>query len=93
MSDFNTSIVTQIASSITSITIAPANLNRFALSVYNDSTVDLYIKFGAVASLNSFTVKIPPSGFFEIPQPCYRGQIDGIWTEADGNAYVTEIIL
>jgi hypothetical protein len=27
--------------------------------------------------------------YYEFPQPCYTGQVDGIWASANGNARLT----
>lgn len=85
-----TSAVTQVASSATSATVLAANANRFGASFYNDSTQTLYLKFGTTASATSYTVKMPPDSYFEVPSR-YTGRIDGIWASANGFAYVTEL--
>jgi len=86
--------VTKIASDITSVMLSPERSSRrIAMYIYNDSAADLYLKLGTDAALDSFTVKIPPSGYFELPTLFYLGQIDGIWSEVDGNAYITEVIV
>lgn len=85
-----TTAVTQVASSATSITLQAANTARRGLSIFNDSTATLYVKFGTTASATSYTVQVPAGGYYETPQPTYTGRIDGIWASANGNAYVTE---
>jgi hypothetical protein len=59
--------------------------------IYNDSTADLYVKFGEGVSVDSFTVKLPGGAFFESAQPLYRGTVTGIWSEEIGRAMVTEV--
>ena len=67
---------------------------RVGWSVFNDSTANLFVKFGVTASTSSFTVKIAPGGYYEMPTtPTYQGQIDGIWDAANGNARVTELVV
>jgi len=67
------------------------NLDRFALSFYNNSTDSTYMKFGAGASIDSFTIKIPAYGYFELPfNTCYRGRIDGFWSGLNGSVMITE---
>lgn len=82
--------VTQVGDSASSVTLAAANTSRLGVSIYNDSTAALYIKCGATAATNSFTVKLEQGDYWEAPAD-YTGRIDGIWaSDAGGNAYVTE---
>ena len=84
--------VTQVASSATNVTLKASNASRKGLYVFNDSTAALFVKFGATASATSFTVKIAAGGYYEMPpRPTYTGIVDGIWSAANGNAYVTEL--
>lgn len=79
-----------VASSASNVTLRAANAARRSLVIYNDSTADLYVKWGAAASTTSFTVKLPSMGYYELPQPIYTGIVDGIWASANGFARVTE---
>jgi len=83
--------VTKVASTIVSTTLAAANTARRGLSIFNDSTANLYVKHGTTAALDDFTVKIAAGGYFELPYLCYTGRIDGIWSAQNGNAFVTEL--
>jgi hypothetical protein len=87
--------VTSVPASVTEVTIVDDNENsddvRRGVHIYNDSTADLYIKFGTGVSTESFTVKIPTNTFFESAQPLYRGIVTGIWSEAVGSAKVTKV--
>lgn len=85
------STLTNITGSATSVTVVPANANRRRVMLTNDSNQDLYLKFGATASITSYTVKIPAKGYFEFPDPIYTGIVDGIWSAANGAARVTEL--
>lgn len=84
-----TGTTTNVAGSAGSVTLLAANPSRVTASVYNDSSSALYIKAGATASTSSFSVKVLPGGYFEVPSG-YRGILDGIWDSATGNARVTE---
>jgi hypothetical protein len=65
---------------------------RGGLIIYNSDANDLYIKYGATASMTDFTVKIPSGGYWEMPQPAYPGRIDGIWAaDGSGSAHITEL--
>ena len=86
-----TTVVTKKDSSATNVTLLAANESRKMATIYNNSTAHLYIKYGVTASLNSFTLRISPEDYLELPAPCYLGRIDGFWESVNGNAMVTEI--
>lgn len=88
----STSAVTSVADSSSNQTLLSLNTGRLVATIFNDSTEILYLKLGAIASLTSFTVKIQPDGYYELPQPIYTGIIDGIWANnASGAARITEL--
>jgi hypothetical protein len=82
--------ITQVASSATNVTLKASNGARMGLTIFNDSTQFLYLKLGVTASSSSYSVKMAPNAYYEVPAG-YTGQIDGIWVSANGNALVTEI--
>lgn len=85
-----TSAVTSVAGSAASVALLASNANRLGATVYNDSTAILYLKLGATASTSSFTTKLFPEDYYEVPAN-YTGVIDGIWASATGNARITEL--
>lgn len=85
-----TSVLANVASSATSVTIQAANANRLGLTIFNDSTALLYVKFGTTASATSYTVQVAAGGYYEVPLD-YTGRVDGIWAAANGFARVTEL--
>lgn len=87
-----TSTTSNVASSITSVTLLAANAARRGAMIHNDSASVLYAKLGSAASATSFTVKLLAGDFYELPIVCYSGIITGIWVSADGAARVTEIV-
>ncbi|HWA29098.1 MAG TPA: hypothetical protein VG734_25840 [Lacunisphaera sp.] len=87
----STGALSNVPSSATSGTMLASNPARRGAIVHNDSTATLYLKYGATASTNSYTVKILPDQSWEMPLPAYTGIIDGIWSAANGNARVTEL--
>jgi hypothetical protein len=89
--NFSTSTVTSVAGSATSVQLLASTSGRKAAYFYNDSTADCYLKLGTTASTSSFTVKMVSNSFYELPQPCYTGRIDAIWSSATGNIRITEI--
>lgn len=76
----------------TSQILANANPGRLGFIIENDSIYFLYVKFGATASLTSYTVKLTPQGYYEMSEPIYTGNIDGIWSgDGTGAARITEL--
>jgi hypothetical protein len=92
-----TGTVTRKATSASNQTLLAANTNRKGATIENNSqTTNLFVKLGATASITggseSYTVRIPPNGYYEVPFS-YTGIIDGISDAADaaGEALVTEL--
>jgi hypothetical protein len=86
----STSSVTSVAASATNVTLLASNTNRVMATIFNDGNAQLYVKLGTTASTTSFTVKIAANGYYELPYK-YTGQIDGIWSAANGSARITEL--
>lgn len=85
------SAVTSVADSASNVTLLASNANRLGATIYNDSTVALYVKLGATASTTSFTIKMAADAYYEVPFG-YTGIIDGIWaSDASGSARITEL--
>jgi hypothetical protein len=86
-----TATLSNVSGSASSVTLLASNANARLRTVFNDSTANLFLKFGATASTSSFTVKIAAGGYYEFPQPLYTGLVDGIWDAANGAARLTEV--
>jgi hypothetical protein len=87
-----TATLTNVANSVSSAQALASNTSRRQATFYNDDTdASVYLKFGTTASSTSFTIKIAPGGYYEIPAPIYTGRIDVIATAATGTLRVTEI--
>lgn len=84
-----TATLANVASSASSTTVFAASSNVNGRTVFNDSNATLYLKFGATASPTSYTVQVAAGGYFEFPIPVYSGEVDGIWSSANGNARTT----
>lgn len=84
-----TATLANVASSASSVTVFAASATARGRTVYNDSSQILYLKFGATASTTSFTAQLAAGAYYEFPQPCYGGLVDGIWASANGSARVT----
>jgi len=61
------STVSRVTASATAVTLAAANSIRVGLIIYNDSTEDLYVKFGSSASSTDFTYFVSPSAAKGVP--------------------------
>lgn len=84
----STAALTQVASSVISVTLLAANTNTRSVIIANNSTSWLYVAFAATASASAFTYPVAPGG---VINEQYNGVISGIWTTANGNAQVTQI--
>lgn len=83
--------VTRVTSSATSVALKAGGNGRRSLAVFNESTSILYVKHGgASASATDYTVQVAAGGYYEVPQPVFRGAVWGIWSAANGFAQVTE---
>jgi hypothetical protein len=82
--------VTTVAGNASNVTLLASNANRLGATIFNDSVASLYVKFGATASVTSFTIRMSSGSYYELPFN-YTGQIDGIWSAATGSARITEI--
>lgn len=85
-----TATLANVADTASSTTLLALNAARRVAIIVNDSTVDLYVKYGATASATSFTYKLGPGE--TLREDSYTGVIDGIWaSDAVGAARVTEL--
>lgn len=85
-----TATLSNVNDAATSATLLSAAATRLKFVIYNDSTVDLYVKYGTTASATSFTYLVPAGATLE--EWHYNGRVDGIWaSDASGAARITEI--
>jgi len=85
-----TATLSNVAASVTSVTVLASNAARYGATVQNDSSAILYLKFGAAASTTSYTVQMAANSYYEVPFG-YTGILAGLWVSATGSARVTEI--
>lgn len=86
------SSLSNVAASVSSVTLLAANDARRGAVVVNDSTATLYLKLGSAASTTSYSYRLDPGGQWEMPSSwTYTGLIAGIWSAASGDARVTEL--
>lgn len=87
----DTSALSNVASSASSVTLLAANLFRKGAVIYNDSTAILFVAYtSTAASATNYTVQVPTQAVHVLPVS-YTGQINGIWASANGAARVTEL--
>ena len=67
-----------------------ANPKRSNLTIFNDSTANLYIDFGKPVTLTDFAVKITAGGYYELPVN-YTGPVTGLWDAINGSARVRDL--
>lgn len=84
------SSINRVSASGSNVTLLSANTSRTMATVFNEGTSSIYIKLGTTASFTSYTIKLYPSGYYEIPAG-YTGRIDAIWDVVSGAAQVTEL--
>lgn len=88
---------TTVPNSATSVALLAANANRKGFKITNNSNQDLFIEFGATASIAAFSVRLPKLPGSNVPAVYegegYTGAIAGIWQAAGtGGALVREFV-
>lgn len=87
----SSSTISRVANNVSSQTLLNLNANRKAVFLFNDSTsTNCYVKFGATASLTSFTIKMFSTDTYIMDPPTYVGVIDYICDAASGSMEVNE---
>jgi hypothetical protein len=84
-----------VPNSATSVSLLAANANRKSFTITNNSNQDLFVEFGATASIAAFAIRLPKLPGSNIPAVYegdeYTGAIAGIWQAAgSGGAMVRE---
>jgi hypothetical protein len=79
-----------INSTTSSVLLASENFLRAGVSIYNNSSNNLFVRCSESAATTSvFTARITSQGYWQTPYG-YQGAIQGVWDGASGNALVTE---
>lgn len=83
---------TSINASLTERLLAPTNILRKGLIIFNDTMVaSVKLGLGTTPVSNAdFTIIIGPRGSWEVPFG-FTGEIHGIWDGSDGYALITEL--
>lgn len=80
--------ITNVPASLTEITLQALNSLRRELVIHNSSNGTLYVICGSGVTSTNYTYKLSREDYVIIDT--YRGQINGIFTNAVGFAMVTE---
>ena len=81
-----------VAASVTPVTLLAANALRKTACIYNDSNVSLFVKFGTGVTTSNFTVRLDGHDYYEFPIPIYIDTITGVWSASTGSAKITEFV-
>lgn len=89
----STATLTNVNAAASDTSLLASNGNRLAAFFFNDSTAILYLSLGAgAASTTSYTVQVPPGGYYELPtSPFVTCAVRGIWSAAAGSVRITEM--
>ena len=86
----DTSAVTSVNDTASSVTLLAANADRLAFRIFNDSDQILYVKYGTTATTSDYNVRLLPYGYLE--ENHYQGRVDGIWAaNSSGAAKLVEL--
>lgn len=83
--------LTRASNNTSSATLMALNAARKGLLLYNDSTTNCFVKFGATASTTSFAVKLFATDSYSMDPPIYTGVVDYICDAASGNMEAVEL--
>lgn len=81
--------VTMFTSTTNATTLANSSATRRMVHIYNEGSDVLYVKLGTSPTLTSYSFKLQPEAYWEMPVTTYTGTITGLWTGATSTAAVT----
>ena len=85
-----TAVALPVSVVVGSTTLFAANPAAVGRTVYNDGGGNIYVKFGTGASSSSFTVRVSDNGYYELPQPLYKGIVTASAASGTRTTRVTE---
>lgn len=89
--DFSTAgAFTAVPAAVNAPALLAANSARKAATIINNSTATLSISLGSDATANHYTVQLGNGDYYEVPGK-FTGVVSGIWSAANGNAFITEL--
>lgn len=84
------SSVVEVSASAASVQLVASNLSRLGILLSNESSGTLYVQLSAPAATSSFSLKVSPGSFLNIPFT-WGGPVSGFWKPATGSVMVTEL--
>lgn len=88
-----TTVVAAVAASVTAVELGTNRATRSSMTIFNEPGAStLYLKFGAGASLASYSNRLQPGDYWEASPPKYTGPVTGIWDGTTGQALITEFL-
>lgn len=83
-------VTTTIPVSVVPVVFLAANPARLGATIVNDSPNRfLYVKLGAGVGLASYSVRLGPHSYYELPFPAYTGVIEGVWNAVTPGTFAT----
>jgi hypothetical protein len=68
------------------VVVAATDGNRRFAVANNDSTAVMYLNYGVSAGTQTYFVRIPSLGYWEMPLPIWQGSLSAIWDSANVGA-------
>jgi len=84
-----TSTASSAAATLTSSTVVSATASRKGLTIWNNSTANLYLDFGSSPTISNYAVKVNAGGYYEVPYS-YTRCVGGVWDGTGGSALFRE---
>jgi hypothetical protein len=85
-----TATLTQVAGSVTSVSLLASNTNRLAAIIQNDGSSVMYVAYGATASTTAYTYRVTANSNLVI-DGFYTGAISAIFSTTNSTARITEL--
>lgn len=86
------SVTSATITNLSSTVVLTGNGSRSFVSIYNEGSEEVLLKFGTAASNSSYSVKVYPNGYFELPSdPIYTGTIEAVSVSTNVIVRITEI--
>lgn len=91
-----TCVTSNVPATTAAVALVSSFANRRTLSIWNEGTGTLIIKYGSAPTSTSLKCKILPQGYWEMPAGEYTGDVYGFWTNDPlgaapaGRANITE---
>lgn len=81
-----TSTFISVSGTTGSVVVQNTNASRRLAVANNDSTAVMYLGYGVAAGTQTYFVRIPSLGYWEMPQPIWQGSLAVIWDTTNTGA-------